>query len=221
MTLAPLADLSVADWFVHDTEPAVLRANVGPPGFESYARVLHGDFGDGTREEGHLSEALLRALCGVLARHTSTPDDCVFGLWDGYGDIHGGEAAAFLTAFAGPAVWPGRIFRPAKPRPPVPPAFTPDVLDGPRLGFLGLQYLLFEGPLASAGQWGAAGWGNGAPRGINSPNLMWPVDRTWFVTTSIEGTWTGVGGTAGLIDDLLRDDRLEVVRQRYDEGALR
>ena len=25
--------------------------------------------------------------------HTTTPDDCFFALWDGYGDIHGGDSA--------------------------------------------------------------------------------------------------------------------------------
>ena len=35
------------------------------------------------------------------------------------------------------------------------------------------------------------------------------------------GTWRGVGGTAALIDDLFSEPRLEVVRNRYDEGALR
>ena len=36
---------------------------------------------------------------------------------------------------------------------------------------------------------------------------MWPADRAWFVTTNIDSTWTGVGGTEALIDALLRDDR--------------
>lgn len=31
--------------------------------------------------------ATLTALCDVLARHTTTPDDCCFGLWEGYGWI--------------------------------------------------------------------------------------------------------------------------------------
>lgn len=31
--------------------------------------------------------ATLTALCDVLARHTTTPDDCYFGLWEGYGWI--------------------------------------------------------------------------------------------------------------------------------------
>jgi hypothetical protein len=94
-------------------------------------------------------------------------------------------------------------------------------MTGPLLTVNGEAHFLFSGALADAGEWGAARWSSGAPRDINSPNLMWPADHAWFVTTSIEGTWSGVGGSAALVDDLLRDPRLEVVRQRYDEAALR
>ena len=35
--------------------------------------------------EGHLPVALAARLAGVLARHTTTPDSCLFGRWDGFG----------------------------------------------------------------------------------------------------------------------------------------
>ncbi|GAA3527365.1 hypothetical protein GCM10022234_25730 [Aeromicrobium panaciterrae] len=219
MPLRPLADVSVADWFADDGS-SPLPHNLGPAGFSSYVRVLHSDRGDGERYEGHLDDDLLAALVAVLSGHTSTPDDCYFGLWDGYGDIDGGDPVGFLTAFSGPMKWPGRIFTKEKPPPPVPPAFAPEVLAGPKLSYFH-DYLLFRGKLAEAGQWGAVGYGYGVPRDINSPNLMWPADHAWFVTTSIEGTWTGVGGSAVLIDELLKEPRLEVVRQRYDVTELR
>ncbi|QGG40504.1 hypothetical protein [Aeromicrobium yanjiei] len=221
MTLRPLSDLSPADWLLDDPAPAALRVHLGPSGFAAYARVLHSPTGGGDRFEGHLDGALLAAVVDVLARHTRTPDDCCFALWEGYGDIHGGEAAGFLTAFSGPSRWPGRIFTKDKPKAPPPPAFPPDVMAGPLLTVNGEEHFLFAGPLADAGRWGAASYGGGVPRDINSPNLMWPADHAWFVTTTIEGTWTGVGGTESLIAELLHDPRLEVVRQRYDEGALR
>ena len=35
--------------------------------------------------EGHLAVPLAARLADVLARHTTTPDDCLFGRWDGFG----------------------------------------------------------------------------------------------------------------------------------------
>ena len=221
MTLRPLSDTSTADWLADDSASSVLRANLGPSGFEAYARVLHSPRGpEDDRYEGHLEEHLLSALCEALTVHTTTPDECFFGLWDGFGELYGGESTLFLTAFTGPARWPGRFFTKEKPRPPVPPAFPESVLEGPKVSYVH-DYLLFGGPLSSAGEWGATSYCHGVPRDINSPNLMWPADHAWFVTTNIESTWTGVGGSKALISDLLAEPRLEVVRNRYDEGALR
>jgi hypothetical protein len=221
MALTPLSDVSPAAWLIDDPAPPRLRAQLGPSGFAAHARLLHQRVADGDRDEGHLAGSLLETLCGVLARHTLTPHDCYFGLWDGYGEIYGGDALDFLSAFSGPPRWPGRIFIREKPTPPEPPAFPSSVMTGPRLTFDGETHLLFGGPLADAGRWGAAHYRSGAPRDINSPNIMWPGDHAWFVTTGIDGTWTGIAGSASMIDDLTREPGLEIVRQRYDEGALR
>lgn len=44
-----------------------------------------------------------------------------------------------------------------------------------------------------------------------SPNLWWPDDHAWFVTSEIDFAWTFVGGTADLVGRLLADSRLEVL----------
>jgi len=218
MTLRPMAEFSAAEWFAEADS-----SELGPAGFEAYARVLHPwtDGAEGTdgvqteRVDGHLPTGALRALCDVLGRHTTSADRCFFALWDGYGEIYGGESVAFLTAFIGPAPWPSRPFRKPKPKDPPPPAFAASVIDGPRLTVRSRDYFLFTGPLPEAGQWGAAAYGVGVARDLNSPNLSWPDDHAWFVTTEIEGSWTGVGGSEALIEDLLAEPRLEVVRARY------
>ena len=122
--------------------------------------------------EGHLNHPQLERLVDVLTRYTTTPDDCFFGLWDGFGDIHGSPAVRLLRVGRG---------KPAG----VPPAFPPEVLAGPRVEIPGRSYLLFRGPLLDAGQWGAADLAPGQPRSINSPNLMWLFDRTWFVLAPV------------------------------------
>jgi len=219
MPLRPLSDLSPADWLA-----GADVGELGPPGFESYARLLHpwieGVSGEMTeRMDGHLPNDELARLGEILSRHTETRDHCFFGLWDGYGELYGGESVAFLTTFTGPARWPERPFRKPRPLDPPPAAFSASVLEGPRLLVAARDYLLFEGPVSQAGNWGATGFGPGIARHLNSPNLMWPADQAWFVTTSIEGSWSGIGGSEALVDELLGDDRLEIVRARFDDAA--
>jgi hypothetical protein len=219
MALRPVSDVTAGDWL------SAAEPTLGPPGFEAYVRVLHPwtgrDGGDDDRVEGHLPEDELAALVDALARHTRTPDECFHALWDGYGELVGGEAVRFLSFAAGPMAWPGRIFTKPKPPPPPPPAFAPEVMDGPRLRVQGRGHLLFAGPVTDAGRWGAVSFGHGIPRDINSPNLLWPADHAWCVATDIDSTWTGVGGSAALADDLLGDSRLEVVRTRHDAAESR
>jgi hypothetical protein len=40
---------------------------------------------DDAPSEGHLPAAVAARLAAVLARHTTTPDDCLFGRWTGFG----------------------------------------------------------------------------------------------------------------------------------------
>ena len=37
------------------------------------------------------------------------------------------------------------------------------------------------------------------------PNLMFPADRSWLVSTLWDDDWTCVGGPGALVDDLVRD----------------
>lgn len=51
-----------------------------------------------------------------------------------------------------------------------------------------------------------------------SPNLIWPDDRSWCVATDIDQDTTYVGGSSRLVDDLVRCDSLEVHEVRADDG---
>jgi hypothetical protein len=66
------------------------------------------------------------------------------------------------------------------------------------------SYLLARGSLATALESAQEQWDQSA-------NLWWPDDRAWFVTTEIDYAWTYLGGPAQLIDDVLRDPRIEAL----------
>lgn len=86
-------DVECARWFSDDDSHWARLCSIGPSGFDRYLQVLH-PMVDGQTEpaEGDLDDTALLPLLGVLERHTSTPQDCFFALWDGYGDVHGGSA---------------------------------------------------------------------------------------------------------------------------------
>jgi hypothetical protein len=51
-----------------------------------------------------------------------------------------------------------------------------------------------------------------------SPNLWWPDDRSWFVTTEIDYAWTYIGGSDDLIATVLADARLEALPAGLDHS---
>jgi hypothetical protein len=194
-------DVAKADWFAHSSDHWAQLCSIGPSGFAGYARLFHPvspDADEADSEtfwgnlEGHLDQEVLIRLLAVLERHTATSDECYFGLWEGFAEIEGSPAVMRFD---------GRT---------IPPAFPPEVMAGPRLRIPAREYLLFRGPLTKAGQWGAADELPGEPREINSPNLIWPADHSWFVATEIDLPWTGIAGSTELIADLLADEALDV-----------
>ena len=161
----------------------------------------------------------LSALCEVLAADTASPERCWFCLWEGWGWIAGSSSgpAAIVAAGQGPA----RSVR-------VPPAFSAEIMDGPRVSLPGRDYILFEGPLTAATE---MGWHGGAllsatypeldvdPDWLQpqSPNLFWPVDRAWCVATEIDLDSTYVGGSRALIESLVQDARFEAWPAHLDD----
>lgn len=212
MSLRHEPDVSKAAWFVARDGAWTQLCCLGPSGFERYARLFHSvpgwrdvsDPQDPSGLESDVSDAQLQRLVSVLARHTSTPQDCLFGLWEGHGEIDGGRAVGVLALR--PRWWRRRRHAAAT----VPPAFADEVLAAPRVSIPNRSYLLFAGPLAEAGQWEAAELVPGTTRPISSPNLMWPADHAWFVASEIDVPWTGIGGTNALIDDLVSTAGLDV-----------
>jgi hypothetical protein len=132
---------------------------------------------------GHLERDTLHILCRVLTDHTAPGQDCFLALWEGYAWIRGSPAVAMYGSNT-----------------PVPPAFSPDVLHGPRLRHPGRDYLLFCSPLRAATEIvdPTTGW-------TQSPNLFWPADRAWCVATEIDFDSTLVAGSSELIAAVLAE----------------
>ncbi len=153
---------------------------------------------------GQLDAAQLPTLLDVLAAHTERGADAevVAALWEGYGWIQGGSAVVRVTL--GPD---------GTTTEHPPPAFPADVMAAPRLELPHRAYLLFRGPLAGVRPFFAAGdsgfWGQ-------TPNLLWPADRTWCVATEIDLDSTVVGGPRALIEGLTTHPDLEAFV--LDEG---
>jgi hypothetical protein len=94
VTLRYSTDLSAADWIVRDRAPWEQLVTFGPRGFAAYARlrfIPDPDRPGQAESDNDLApdhpadvEQARRAL-ERLQRFTTTPDDCYYCLWDGYG----------------------------------------------------------------------------------------------------------------------------------------
>jgi hypothetical protein len=120
--------------------------------------------------DGRLLPATLAALCEVLAAHTTTPDECYFGVWEGYGRV--GPGARFAAH-----------------------------LDLPER-----THLMFRGALSDVQEIGSRVGGFFRQE---SPSLMFPADRSWFVATEVDFDSTYLGGSQELVDAVVADQRLE------------
>jgi hypothetical protein len=151
---------------------------------------------------GVLSDIQTSALVALLSRFTSTPDDCWFCLWEGYGQVTG--AIATLTAVKGgtPAARRPPRWRLGKPS----PRRRGNIPDRKRVQLPARGYLLFREPIAKA-----LGWADG-------PNLWWPDDRAWCVASEIDFPYTYVGGPQALIDAIVEHPAIEALPATVSDG---
>ncbi|HWH10777.1 MAG TPA: hypothetical protein VG165_06585 [Solirubrobacteraceae bacterium] len=79
--------------------------------------------------------------------------------------------------------------------------------DAPRATlYTGWKYVLVEAGPGQAASWRASG-GRTFWKGP-LPNLMFPANRSWLVSTLWDDDWTCIGGRAALVEDLLDDPEL-------------
>jgi hypothetical protein len=164
-------------------------------------------------ETGNLVPYLLQVLCASLSGYTRTPESCFFCLWEGYGWLRD-------TGGSGRVVWTS-IGYSGPPEPPfgysdeVPEFIRAAVMAEPRVSLPGRDYLLFEGPLEGATDFG---WYLTREHFVpQSPNLFWPADHGWCVASEIDLYCTLVGGSHALAESLMANRALEAWRVFPDD----
>lgn len=195
-------DVSVADWFATNRADDSTVATQGPAGFEAYATVW---FDHDETPTYRSDDEIMALVVAIAADHTRTPDDLVFGLWDGWGELTDGARQYSLVR----ANWLRDLwFKPSPPR--IAPAFDDDIADGPKASLSqDRDYLLFRGPAAAVGQWGARPFDGEVERTLPPASLTWPVDRSWFIAADMDVSWLCVGGNQDLISTLLAHPDLD------------
>ncbi|MEZ3160682.1 hypothetical protein AB1K54_09065 [Microbacterium sp. BWT-B31] len=188
-------------------------------------------------EEGRLDAAALAGLAGVLASHTTTPDDVYIAVWEGWGGIVGftGESPAravfamsssdeqpqdiewvSLRAAAEFDVLNGVVRERTWHR-----GVLPDEISrGPRLSLPNRDHVLFHGALSELAtpEWAATvPWAEDQPRWTHSPSWIWPADHTFAVAIEIDSDSTIVAGSPELIRAVCTHPSLEALPLR--EGS--
>jgi hypothetical protein len=140
---------------------------------------------DEVPQRGSLPLRLTRRLGDALASFTRTPERCWCAMWEGDGDMVGLRSDERL----------------------------------PRLAMRGRGMILASGPLARVteksfddGFVTLAGEDGIDDDLYQSPSLWWPDDRAWCVATDVDLQTTYLGGSHELVEHLLNDAQLEVMR---------
>jgi hypothetical protein len=153
----------------------------------------------GEPDIGNLHAEALSSLCTLLRDYTTTPDDCWFAVWDGWGWQHPGAHSVMQATRIG------------EPAPPVEHASDEKRLNlaAPKFSLPHRDYYLFTGPIDAAtriGDWITATWFD-----PQSPSIFWPTDLAWCVATEIDFDTTVVGGTRDLIAAISSSTQLEAL----------
>lgn len=155
---------------------------------------------------GEIPEAVLDAITPILAEQT-TMSDGWFAVWEGSG-LDGGNviSVAWHVDHPPPPRTPSRYrSRSTLPR---------TVLRGPKLRLPNREYLILTGPLDAVGKLGVwEAWDPGDSRHFEhiTPNLWWPEDRAWCAANEVDASWTCIGGTRQLIQEILSAPELETL----------
>lgn len=193
-------------------------------------------------EEGSLDSDVLALAAAVLAAHTSTPDDGIAAVWAGYGGLMSSSSSSVLTSggpgdSAEPGSWGGPItsvddvdlealthellFQPqAEPGTGI---LSREAATGPQLVLPGREYVCFEAGISAFTQesWPArAPWIEDPKTSLpQSPNLIWPEGREWFLISEIDFDSTLVACSLTCAEALEAHPGIEAIRITRDTSV--
>ncbi len=166
---------------------------------------------------GHTPEPQAMRLAALLAEHTSTPERCWFGVWEGWGGGPGGlmvflpagtpvaerleiERDTREQAWAAWEPWESLVRR-----------ATTFEMPGRTMHLLGC-------PLAELASFYTEPLDFSRAQ-AHAPSIWWPEDRAWCVGSDVDLMTTYVGGDAATVAALAGDDELEALAIPAGQGV--
>ena len=179
------------------TRPWTVGALV-PNGFGAHLRI----WPPPDTHEFWADYAELHRVVGLVGeRHTSTPSEVTYAIWDG----HGFDTRMTAMAWAHPPVdeserqaRAAELARLSEEDRRRNAAVRTALASLPAIERPGRRYLVVSGPVDAVidlREPGEAAWRN--------PDLWWPLDRAWFVATDVDFWSLYVGGSTAFVTDLM------------------
>jgi hypothetical protein len=136
-------------------------------------------------DQGCMDPEIYAALPSLLRPHTQTPELCWVAIWSGW-------------AWHPPNAHPDRF---------------------PQVELPGREYYLYRGSLDDVARHRYDEWEDETTvtpewPSFQSPNMIWPQDRAWFVATEVDFDSTLIGGMADLVREILEHPDLEAFEVR-------
>ncbi len=150
--------------------------------FREVAGLERGEHRRGLSEPDRwMDQAECSALMNVLRQFTTTPERCYFAVWHGYGSIE-----QLFGELAGLRISKAKV----------------------QLSFRGPDYFLCSGPLEAVMDF--HGWIGDMWFG-QTPDIWWPEDRAWCVSSDVDTMDTCLAGSPGCIAAVLDAPELEAL----------
>lgn len=189
----PCSDLAAAAWIATSDEHWLDLVTLGPPGFPAYARLRY--IPDPAYEGQSEHEGARQN--GPLPDDTLSKSEQLRVAVEALLQHTSSPTEGYLLMWDG---WGDDVF--------------PDsILRTPRVVVPGREYYLCRVSLPDFVS-GAVknSWEAETDHLMLPPAFIWPSDRAWCITSDVDPHWAGIGAEQALIDPLLTESRLDVVR---------